>query len=107
MNDSEEPMPPREGPHHASGMPHLLWFLGLNMGIGLAMGVAFAALLLIFNIAGLRDLIETTAEPVLATFLLYAMCALTFGSLAMGIAVMTLPFDGPEDGQEPRDEPKP
>lgn len=81
------------------GMPILLRFLALNLGVGIGLGVAFAALLVLGNVGGLKTLIETSAEPYFAIFLLYFMCALTFGSLSMGAAVMLLPYPEPEDGK--------
>lgn len=93
MGKIEQPATPPQGAPEGGGLPHLVWFLGLHMGIGMALGVIFAALLLLFNIADLKALIGTTEQPVVAIVMLYAMCALTFGSLAMGISIMTLPFD--------------
>lgn len=89
-----------------SRMPVLLTFLGGHMALGLALGVAFAALLLMLGVAGLKTLIATTSEPAVALILFYAFNALTFASVAMGIAVMTLPMDDVCDMRDPerRDE---
>ncbi len=76
-------------------MSPLLRFLALNLGIGAGVGMAVAALILLGNVGGLKSLLEAAADPWLAMFLLYFMCALTFGSLAMGIAVMAMPYDPP------------
>ncbi|MCH9809091.1 MAG: hypothetical protein K0U74_15305 [Alphaproteobacteria bacterium] len=88
-------------------MPMLLFFLAVHCGIGVATGVAFAALLVLFNIAGLKDLLVGSSEPVIPMFMLFTFCALTFGSLKMGIAVMTLPYDDRRgsDGDEPPEPP--
>jgi len=84
-------------------LPKLLRFLGEHLVFGVAVGVAFAALVLMSNISGIKNLIEASANPYLAVALLYAMNALTFASLSMGIAVMTLPMDAPCDMRDPED----
>jgi hypothetical protein len=95
----------REGPAERppARIPHLLRFLGLHMASGLAVGVIVASLMIFTNLAGLRDLLVDTREPFIAIFLLYAFNALTFGSVAMGIAVMTMPYDGVCDMRDPGD----
>ncbi len=91
---------------HISGgrigrVPKLLTFLGKHLLFGLAMGVLFASLLLVLDVAGLAGLIRSSAEPLVAILLLYAFNALTFGSIAMGAAVMSLPFEGTCDMRDP------
>ncbi len=87
-------------------MPRLLWFLGLHLSIGLAIGAAAASLILLSNVSGLKTLIQNSDNPVLAIFLLYAMNALTFGSMSMGYGVMSLPMGEPCDMREPDHEPR-
>jgi hypothetical protein len=84
-------------------VPHLVRFLGLHMASGLAVGVVIASLMILSNLAGLKDLLVEAQEPFIAIFLLYAFNALTFGSVAMGIAVMTMPYDGICDMRDPGD----
>ncbi len=84
-------------------MPQLLRFLALHMAIGLAVGVIVASLMILLNLAGLKDLLIEEREPFIAIFLLYAFNALTFGSVAMGIAIMTLPYDDICDMRDPND----
>lgn len=79
-------------------VPKLLFFLAIHCGIGVAIGVAFAAVVILFNVAGLKDLLEASSEPAIPMFMLYAFCALTFGSLSMGVAIWSLPYNGPQDG---------
>jgi hypothetical protein len=78
-------------------MPKLLIFLALNAALGAGLGVLTASLVVMSNIAGLHDLIVAAREPFVPLLMLYVFNALTFASLAMGIAVMTLPFDGQSD----------
>ena len=84
-------------------VPYLLRFLGLHMATGLAIGVLIASLMIFTNLAGLKDLLVEAQEPFIAIFLLYAFNALTFGSVAMGIAVMTMPYEGVCDMRDPGD----
>jgi hypothetical protein len=84
-------------------MPTLLRFLGLHLASGLAIGVIVASLMIWSNLAGLKDLLVEADEPFVAIFLLYAFNALTFGSVSMGVGIMTLPYDGYCDMRDPHD----
>jgi hypothetical protein len=84
-------------------LPRLIRFLGLNMGIGFAIGIIIASAMIMSNLAGLKDLLIETGDPFVAILLLYAFNALTFASVAMGVAVMTLPYDGICDMRDPDD----
>ena len=90
--------PENDGQTESKPVPKLLFFLAVHCGIGVAVGVAFASALVLFNIAGLKDLLEGSSEPALPWIMLHLLCALTFGSLSMGVAIWTLPYDGPKDG---------
>lgn len=72
------------------GTPRLIRFLGTHMAFGLAVGVALASCMVLTNAAGLNDLLAGDGHPYLAMFMLYFMFGLTFASVAMGIAVMTM-----------------
>jgi hypothetical protein len=79
-------------------LPRLIRFLGVNCLIGIAGGWSLLLALLATNTAGLRTLILNEANPFVPLLLLAAGFAITFGSAAMGAAVMTLPyFDDPND----------
>lgn len=84
-------------------VPRLLRFLGLHLAFGAALGVAFAAVVIMSNVSGIKTLIAESSSPYLVLALLYAMNALTFGSIAMAVGVMTLPFDGGCDMSDPED----
>ena len=89
--------PPRKG-----RFPDHVVFLGLNLGVGIGFGIAFAALMVLTNAGGLKDLISGSADPMLPVLMFYFMCALTGGSLMMGIAIMTMPYDKRGPGAGPR-----
>lgn len=82
---------PRKGPF--ARLPKLVRFLLLHCGIGLAVGVIFASAIIQLNTAGIKDMLMASSEPFVPMFLLYASTALSFASLNMGVAVMTLPRD--------------
>lgn len=81
-------------------VPRLVRHLALHLGVGAALGVAFTALLVGANVTGLGELIEASGSPVLAKVMLCAANVLTFGSLAMGIGVMTLPWGDDMPGEK-------
>jgi hypothetical protein len=89
------------GPHK---VPELIRFLGLYMATGLAIGVIVASAMVISNLAGLKDLLVEAQEPLVAIVLFYAFNALTFASVTMGVAIMTLPYDGLCDMRDPDDD---
>lgn len=88
-------------------MPKLFRFLSLHLALGCAVGVIVASGIVTFNIAGIKDLLEGDSEPYVALFLLYAFNMLTYGSLAMGIGVMTLPLDEVPESERKRHEEDP
>jgi hypothetical protein len=74
-------------------LPPHLHFLGMHLVLGGAIDVGFVSLLVLLNVAGLKDLLVEADDPLLPMLLLYGFNVLTFSSVAMGIAVMTLPAD--------------
>ncbi len=93
--------PTQPNRHPSSELPkqdhRVLWFLAIHCGMGVALGVIFASMIVMLNTAGLRDLLLASSEPYIPMILFYASCALTFGSAKMGVAVMSLPLEKPED----------
>lgn len=84
--------------------PSLLEFLALHCAMGVAFGIVFAAALILVDLGGIKGLLVESSAPVVPMILLFASCALTFGALKMGIAIMSLPLEAPdedEDGEEP------
>jgi len=88
---------------NAQKWPKLLQFLALHLALGAAIGVAFSSLIIMSNISDIKTLIADSAEPYLAVTLLYSMNILTFGAMAMGVGVMTLPLDASCDMRDPHD----
>lgn len=71
--------------------PKLLRLLAVNAAIGVAIGCAAAAGLLLTDAGGLATLMSETGSYFAAGALLFGGFALTFGSLAMASAIMLLP----------------
>ena len=71
-------------------LPRLIRFLGVNCLIGIAAGWTLLAALIVTDTANLRTLIANEASPGVPILLLATGFAVTFGSAAMGAAVMTI-----------------
>ncbi|MFA5898522.1 MAG: hypothetical protein WC829_05355 [Hyphomicrobium sp.] len=87
---------PHEHPQKATrSLPPLLRFLGLHLILGSAIGIAFASLLILLDVSGLRGLLIETQEPFVPLLLLYSFNVITFSSVIMGIGIMIVPSDEP------------
>ncbi|MCU0911146.1 MAG: hypothetical protein MUE98_07325 [Rhodobacteraceae bacterium] len=71
-------------------MPELVRLYIRNVLIGFAIAVAFTALLLWFDVAGLWHLVTHTAEGPLAVALLVVFNGIVFSGVQFGIAVMRM-----------------
>ena len=77
----------------------LFRLLAINLAAGTAVAVLFVGGLLALNPAGLRDLILSDSSPCTALGMLLLGFVVTFGSTAMGTAIMAM---GADDNDEPR-----
>ncbi len=68
----------------------LLRLLALNLAIGVSAALLMVGGLVLLNPFGLRDLILADHSPAMALALLLFGFVITFGSAAMGSAIMTL-----------------
>jgi hypothetical protein len=68
----------------------LFRLLAVNLAIGTSVAVLLVGSLFAFNLYGLRDLIVADYSPVTALGLLLFGVFITFGSTAMGTAIMAL-----------------
>ncbi len=68
----------------------LFRMLAINLGIGLLIAAMLAAGLLWLDVGGLRHLILADRSPAVALGLLLFGFVITFGSAAMGTAIMAL-----------------
>lgn len=84
-------------------MPRLLRFLGLHIAFGVAVGIAAAAVALLVDAGGLKTLMVSDQQPYLAMIMLFAGFSITFGSIAVGAAIMRLPWGEIIDMQQGHD----
>jgi hypothetical protein len=81
--------------------PHevrFLRFLGGHLAIGVGAAAALVGLLLAFDLFALRSLLASHEDGWLGVALLFAGLAVTFGSVAMGIGVMSQArYDGDDE----------
>lgn len=75
-------------PRVVSPEQKLVRFMLGHMAAGLAAGLVFGGALIASNIAGLRDLLFASPEGWLFALLFFMGLSVTFGSLAMGVAIM-------------------
>lgn len=73
-------------------LPKLVRFLALHMFWGFVFGCLFVFGLIWTNFLGVGDLLARDTSGI-ATFLLFFQTSLTFGGVAMGVAVMNLGED--------------
>lgn len=86
-----------------TSLPILIRFLILNALIGVAIGWGLVAGLLWLDAGGLGTLVLRSDSPILAVAVLGVFFSITFGSVAMGTAVMTqLRDDKPGGGKRSR-----
>lgn len=83
--DLKAPAPP------STELPVLLVYLGLHGALGAAVGIACAALVILFDIGGLRSALDGSSAPLLPMALFYFAFALTVAGAKMAAAVMALP----------------
>ncbi len=76
-------------------LPRLLFFLGRNCLLGIAVGWGLLAAILALDLFGFGELLFSSRDRWTALLLVGAGFAITFGSLAMGTAVFLL---SDEDG---------
>lgn len=96
-------MPHRHFPRTIPGdpnQPSLLAFLGLHCAMGVATGIVVAAIVVLIDLGGVKQLLTDSSEPFVPMILLFAMFALTFGALKMGIAIMSLPLEAPDEDDD-------
>ena len=85
-------------------MPNHIRFLLKHAAIGAVAGVAFVGLLLAFDVVGLRHVVLNTSEGFIALTVMTMLFVITFGSVQMGRAIMSLGRDYRTGGGRPQAE---
>ena len=78
-------------------MSPVLRLFFVNWSLGMALGFAFAAGILWFDLAGIHSLIRRSDIAVPAMLLLFGGFGFTFGGVVCGSAIMRLPRDEEPD----------
>jgi flagellar biosynthesis protein FliR len=71
----------------------MLRFMALRFALGLSIGLTCAALVFILNIGHLGTHLMRTDNPIIPVFLIAVPMGLTFGAVALCIAIWMLPYD--------------
>ncbi len=82
------PLPP---PDHG----RFFSFVLLHAGLGFAVGIAVAALIVLFDVGGLKELILASGEPIAPLLFFEVNCAATGAVMKVSHAVITMPYDEP------------
>lgn len=96
-------MPHRYFPRTIPGDPNppsLLVFLGMHCAMGVAAGTVCAAIVVLIDLGGIKQLLVNSSEPFIPMFVLFTMFALTFGAVKMGTAIMSLPLEAPDEAED-------
>ena len=67
---------------------------------GIAVGWTILALFIITNTGGIGEVVRHSSDVFLGVFLMAFGFAITFGSLFMGVAIMTIPHSDIEFGDD-------
>ncbi|TVR98198.1 MAG: hypothetical protein EA406_07390 [Rhodospirillales bacterium] len=81
---------------------HAIGFLLKHLAAGAAGGMLFGALVLYYDVAGLGTLITTSRHGLLASVMLFFGLFMTFGSVGMGVGIMSLGEERDSDPLPPR-----
>lgn len=74
-----------------------LTFLGVHLVYGLAAALTFGVAVLATNLGNLRTLALDSSQPALVLILFFFGLFVTFGSVGMGVGIMSLARDDEQD----------
>lgn len=74
-----------------------LKFLGQHLCYGLAAGGTFGIMVLVTDLSHIRTMAMESANPVLVLLMMFFGLFVTFGSIAMGVGIMSLARDDEHD----------
>jgi len=67
-----------------------LLFLGKHLAAGVTAGLTFCGAMLAFDVGGLRSLLVAADSVGIGLYLFVGSVCITFGSVAMGVGIMSL-----------------
>lgn len=77
----------------------------MHCGYGAALGIVIAAFVVLADLGGIKGLLQDSAEPFVPMLLFFSSFAFTFAALKMGMAIMSLPLEAPDEGEDEGEEP--
>lgn len=103
------PVPKREMSPEDARRDHwqMLRFLGVNAAIGMFLGFAVAAMIMVFDLGGIGTLIGHAGNPLLPIVLIAFPMALVFGAAVTASAIWMMPYErkfAPERKKEDDDQ---
>lgn len=102
MRHSPQSLPPQDDATQGS-VPYLLKFLAVNAAIGVGLGWALLAGLILTDPMKIGTLIFSSAAPLVPLAMLAAVFGVTLGAAVMGTAVLSLPVERPTRRPTPYD----
>jgi len=74
-------------------MPDHIKFILRHAGVGVLVALTFTGLILYFNVANIWHLVTHTAEGPIALAVFVVLCSITFGSVQIGLRIMSMGQD--------------
>lgn len=71
----------------------MLRFLAFNAALGMALGLAVAAAILLFDVGGIGSRVARSTDPFLPLLLIGFPMALIFGGAVTATAIWTMPYE--------------
>jgi hypothetical protein len=81
----------------------MLRFMAMNAAIGMGLGLAVTALIILFDLGGIGSHIARAADPILPIILIAFPMALVFGAAVTASAIWLMPYES-KYAPEPREE---
>lgn len=88
------PFKPKMTPEEARrDHARMLRFLALNAALGMALGLAVAATVLLLDVGGIGARVARSSTPLLPLLLIAFPMALVFGAAVTATAIWTMPYE--------------
>ena len=88
------PFKPKMTPEEARrDHARMLRFLALNAALGMALGLAVAATVLLLDVGGIGSRVARSSNPLLPLLLIAFPMALVFGAAVTATAIWTMPYE--------------
>lgn len=79
-----------------AGLPRAVRYVLVSAALGASIGIGFGGLMIVTNVAGLRDLIVGSSDPITPVVLVLAGFATLFGGIYTAGSIMRMPTEDDE-----------